>query len=110
LKRGDIVSYAGQGGYGKPRPAVVVQSDRLPETESVLLCLITSDLDDVSLYRRILVAPSAANGLERTSQLMPEKLLAVRRARCRQIIGRLEPAIVEQLNAALALVIGLSDA
>jgi hypothetical protein len=36
VKRGDLVTVAAQGEYGKPRPAVLVQSDWLQETDSVL--------------------------------------------------------------------------
>jgi mRNA interferase MazF len=32
VKRGDVVTVAVQGDYGKPRPAVVVQSDLFNET------------------------------------------------------------------------------
>lgn len=45
MKRGDIVLAVAAGDYGKPRPALVVQSDLFNDTHaSVLVCLMTSDL------------------------------------------------------------------
>ena len=109
MKRGDIVTFAGPGDYGKPRPAVIIQTDLLPETDSVLVCLFTSDGGEDLLYRRISIVPSPGNGLRQPSHIMPEKILAVRRARCRNVIGRLELGEIEQLNASLALAVGLLD-
>jgi mRNA-degrading endonuclease toxin of MazEF toxin-antitoxin module len=43
MRRGDVVTVAVSGGYGKPRPAIVVQSDLLNDTHaSVVVCLVTS--------------------------------------------------------------------
>lgn len=51
MKRGDIVTVALQGDYGKPRPAVVIQSDWIDATESVLVCLLTSVVRDAPIFR-----------------------------------------------------------
>ena len=110
MKRGDIVTYAFSGDYGKPRPAVVIQTNALLDTDSVLLCLLTSDPEDrPALFRRIEVAPSVANGLERTSFVMTDKILAVRRTKCREMIGQLEDEAMRELNEALLVVLGLAD-
>ncbi len=109
MKRGDIVLVAVRGDYGKPRPAIVIQTHLLPPTDSTLLCLLTSDDDELALGRRLAVAPTPENGLKLPSQIMVEKIVAVRRDRCGQIIGRLERAILQQLNEALALITGLTD-
>jgi len=46
MKRGDVVTVAAAGHYGKPRPAVIVQTDAFPETHaSVVICQMTSKLD-----------------------------------------------------------------
>ena len=45
IKRGDVVLCAAPGNYGKPRPAIVVQSDLFnPTHSSITLCPVTSDL------------------------------------------------------------------
>ena len=46
MKRGDLITVAVSGNYGKPRPALVIQSDYLTETDSVLVCLLTTTCRD----------------------------------------------------------------
>jgi mRNA interferase MazF len=62
MKRGDVVTVAVTGDYGKPRPAVVVQTDLLNDTHaSVVVCLVTSTLLEAPLLR-LTVEPSPRNG------------------------------------------------
>jgi mRNA-degrading endonuclease toxin of MazEF toxin-antitoxin module len=61
MRRGDLVTVAAPGDYGKPRPALVIQSDLFAELPSVTLCLVTSDLRDAPIFR-ITVDPSSENG------------------------------------------------
>jgi mRNA interferase MazF len=49
MQRGDIVTVAAPGDYGKPRPALVIQSDLFDELASVALCLVTSTLRDAPI-------------------------------------------------------------
>jgi PemK-like, MazF-like toxin of type II toxin-antitoxin system len=59
-KRDDIVVVAAAGDYGKPRPAVIVQTDAFPETVgSVVICQMTSDTVDAPDCR-ITIEHSAA--------------------------------------------------
>src|SRR5436305_823443 len=47
MRRGDVVTVAATGDYGKPRPAVIVQTDALPAGHaSVVVCQMTSEGDD----------------------------------------------------------------
>lgn len=100
---------AAQGDYGKPRPAVIVQSDIFNETHaSVIVCLITSDLQDAPLFR-LDVAPSDTNGLTRPSQIMTDKILALKRERVADIVGRLDETTIIALNRSLLLFLGLAQ-
>jgi mRNA interferase MazF len=109
MRRGDVVTVAAAGDYGKPRPAVVVQTDAFPETHaSVVVCQMTSDVFDAPDFR-ITIDPSGANGLPMRSQIMADKPVTVRRERVGRTIGRLATNDVRRLNAALALVMGLAD-
>ena len=108
MKRREIVTVAVQGDYGKPRPAVVIQSDWLAETESVLVCLLTSTTRETPLYR-LTVPSTPETGLRQVSQIMVDKIMAVRRDKCGPAIGRLDEAATLALNRLLALVIGLAD-
>jgi mRNA interferase MazF len=109
MRRGDLVIVAATGDYGKPRPAVIVQTDAFPDTSaSVVICQLTSELVDAPDFR-ITVDPSGNNGLQVRSQIMADKPVTVRRARIRQSIGRLNEGDLSRLNAALAFVMGLAD-
>ena len=109
MKRGDIVTVAAPGDYGKPRPAIVIQSDFLNQTHaSIMLCLMTSELVQAPLFR-IDVSPSPENGLQKPSQIMVDKILTVRRERIGKCIGRLEGKVMRELERARAFVLGLAD-
>ena len=108
LCRGQIVSVAASGIYsGKPRPAVVVQADLwLDVHPSVTLCPITSTLVQAPLIR-IPVEPSPSNGLQKSSQLMADKLFSMPRTSIDQVIGQLDIAHVVELDQALRSWLGL---
>jgi mRNA interferase MazF len=109
MRRGDLVIVAAAGDYGKPRPAVIVQTDAFPETSaSVVICQLTSELIG-ALDFRITIDPSDSNGLRARSQIMADKPVTVRRVRIGQSIGRLNEGELDRLNAALAFVMGLAD-
>lgn len=108
MKRGDLVLAFARGDFGKPRPAVVVQSDLFNETHgSLLVCLLTTELIDAPLFR-LTVQPSPASGLREASQIMVDKLLALPRDRIRDRIGTLDDAMLLALNRSLALMLGLA--
>ena len=109
MRRGDLVIVAAAGHYGKPRPAVIVQTDAFPETSaSVVICQLTSELAEAPDFR-IAIDPSDSNGLRARSQIIVDKPVTVRRARIGQAIGRLNKGDLGRLNAALAFVMGLAD-
>ena len=107
MKRGDVVLVAASGDYGKPRPAVVIQSDALDASDSVLVCLVTSTLRNAPIYR-LPVESSADSGLREPSQVMVEKIFAIKREKCGRAVGRLSEQEVSQLNRMLGLMIGIA--
>ncbi len=109
MKRGDVVIVAAAGDYGKPRPAVIVETDAFPEAHaSVVVCQMTSEIVDAPDFR-VTIDPNAQNGLRVQSQVMVDKPVAVRRERVGQLIGRLNGEEIGRLNIALAFVMGLAD-
>ena len=108
MKRGDIITVSAPGDYGKPRPALVIQSDSLKSTESVLVSLLISKIVDAPIYR-LLLKPTAQNGLKLESQIMVDKILACPRDKCGAVIGKIDKASIVALNNLLAVVIGLAD-
>jgi mRNA interferase MazF len=108
VKRGDVVLLVAQGDMGKPRPGVIVQADELGDTtNSILVCPMSSDVTEFHLARPV-VEPSAANGLRLRSQIMTDKINALRRDRIRQVVGSLDDETTERLNRALFVVLGLT--
>jgi mRNA interferase MazF len=109
MKRGDVVTVAATGDYGKPRPAVIVQTDALPVAHaSVVVCQMTSDCSDAPDFR-VTIDPSERNGLRVKSQVMADKPVTIRRERIGHYVGHLDDADVARLNIALAFVMGLAD-
>ncbi|MEA3125415.1 MAG: mRNA interferase MazF, partial [Caballeronia sp.] len=51
MRRGDLITVSVQGNYGKPHPALIVQSDLFSEHGSVTVLLLTSELRDTPLFR-----------------------------------------------------------
>jgi mRNA interferase MazF len=102
MRRGDIVVIATRGAYtGKPRPALVVQSDLFNSTHaSVTVCPITSDCIDASLFR-VPVPPGGRTGLRAASQVMIDKVVSVPRASVSEAIGQCEGRELEAVDDAL---------
>jgi mRNA interferase MazF len=108
VRRGDLITVAPRGDFSKPRPALVIQSDYLAETDSVLVCLLTSTLRAAPLYRLPLAA-GEPTGLREPSQVMVDKIMAVRRDRCGTPIGRADDPAMLALGRLLAFVVGVAD-
>jgi mRNA interferase MazF len=105
--RGNLITVALQGDYGKPRPAVVIQSDLFDEHPSVTLLPLTSDLRDTPLFR-ITIEPSPENGLRQRSQIMIDKIHTVPRAKLGPSLGRLSDDEQIAVNRSLMLFLGLA--
>ena len=108
MKRGEIWTATGAPGYGgKARPALIVQSDALADTDSVITCGFTTQTDDERHFRPQ-VLPAPTNGLGRTSYVMTEKLTAIPRDKLGKRIGVLGDDEMEAVEQALQLVLGLA--
>ena len=107
VKRGAVVAVALKGDYGKPRPALVVQSDLFDEHSSVTIAPVTSTIVDAPLFR-VTVEPSTSNGLRKISQVMVDKLTTVRRDKIAETIGTLSDEASIRVNRALMLWLGLA--
>ena len=107
VKRGDVVAVSLQGDFGKPRPAVVIQSDRFAETGTVTVLLVSGTLVDAPLLRPT-VQPSDTNGLRKPSQVMIDKAMSVRRDRVGPAIGRLDDATLLAVTRSLAVFLGIA--
>lgn len=107
MKRGDVVSVAVQGDYGKPRPAIVVQSDLFNASHaSVTIAPVTTTIVDAPLFR-IVAEPSAGNGLRSISQIMIDRLTTIKRDKVGKRIGTIEDETMQRVTRSLALWLGI---
>jgi mRNA interferase MazF len=107
IRRGHLVTVALQGDLGKPRPALVIQSDLFAEHPSVTVLPVTSELRETPLFR-IRVDPSAENNLHSPSQVMVDKAQSIAREKIGESFGRLDDATMVAVNRALALFLGFA--
>ena len=88
MKRGDFVTVALQGDFDKPRPALVVQSDKFNDVYATVTVLpVSSESVDAPLLR-ITLQPDAQNNLQRPSQVLVDKAVTIKRARLGPSSGR----------------------
>lgn len=108
MKRGEIWTVAGGKDYaGKPRPVVIVQDDRFDKTNSITVCAFTTDATDAPLFR-LIVEPSADNGLRAVCRLMVDKITTVPKSKVRARVGRLTAEDVVRLNRAMLVFLGIA--
>ena len=106
MKRGDLVTIAVAGDYGKPRPALIVQSDLFAELPSVTVLRLTSEVHSEDVLR-VTLQSSLQNGLRKPSQVMIDKAVTVPRRKAGSVIGSLDSATMSQVSRALATFLGI---
>lgn len=108
MKRGDVVTIAASGDYGKPRPALVIQSDLFNATHaSVTVLPITSTLVSAPLFR-IALEPSSDNGLKQTSQIMVDKCITLPTNKIGRVVGRVGDDAMLQVTRSLSVWLGVA--
>jgi mRNA interferase MazF len=107
VRRGDFVTVALQGDFGKRRPALVIQADPFAEHATVTVLLVSSALVEAPLLR-VTVAPDPANGLRQPSQIMIDKAMTVMRAKIGEAFGRLEADAMLEVERRLAVFLGIA--
>ncbi len=107
MTRGDLVVVALQGDFGKPRPALIIQSDFFSEHPTVTVLPVTSELREAPLFR-LTIQPGADNGLRAPSQIMVDKAHTILREKVGRKIGQLDSATMVAVNRALALFLGFA--
>lgn len=107
MMRGDFVTIAMQGDFGKPRPALVIQADQFGEHATVTVLPVTSTLVATPLFR-VTVQPSAENGLQKPSQVMVDKTMTVKRDKVGQSFGRIDANTMVEVERCLAVFVGIA--
>ena len=106
MRRGDLVTIVLQGPYGKPRPALIIQSDLFSEHPSVTIIPITSELRDTPLFR-VPVRYGESTGLRKPSEVMVDKVQTVPGEKIGAVFGRLAEEDMLAVNRALAVFLGV---
>lgn len=91
-----------QTAFGKPRPALIIQSDHFDKTGTVTVLLISGTLVDAPLIRTV-IEPTSTNGLRKRSQVMVDKSMTVKCERIGTVIGRIDNESMLAVNRALAM-------
>ena len=107
MRRGDLVTVALQGDYGKPRPALIIQADQFDNLGSVVILPLTSTLIDAPLLRPT-VEPSSDNRLRAPSQIMLDKPMTVKAEKIGPSFGHLDDLAMIGVSRSLALFLGLA--
>ncbi len=105
--RGDLVTIAMQGDFGKPRPALVIQANQFSEHSSATVLPITSMLVAAPLLR-VTVQPNADNGLQKLSQVMVDKTMTVKRDKLGPAFGRIDADVLVEVERCLAVFLGIA--
>ena len=107
VKRGSLVTVALQVDFGKPRPAVVIQSDFFADTATVTVLPLSSSLMRAPMLR-VDVQSEPANSLRKISQVMVDKPLTVRRDKVGKAVGQLGAAEMVEVDRRLAVFLGIA--
>ena len=106
MRRGDLVTVAFAGDYGKPRPALIIQDDAFDLHPSVTVLPLTSELHDAPLFRLTLDA-GKSTGLKKRSQVMVDKTITVPREKIGDRIGSVDQTTLAAVGHALRVFLGL---
>jgi len=108
MRRGEIWTVSGGKDYaGKPRPAVILQDDAFDATDSVTVCVFTTDEIEAPLFR-LSVQPNERNGLRASCRLMVDKISTIPKTKLGAQIGRLDNEDILRLNLAVLVFLGLA--
>ena len=107
MRRGDFVTIAMQGDFGKPRPALVVQSDAFDAHATVTVLLVSSLLVETPLFR-VTVQPDDKNGLRNPSQVMVDKAMTIKRDKLGDVFGSASDELMLSVSRSLAVFLGIA--
>ncbi|MFO7543763.1 MAG: type II toxin-antitoxin system PemK/MazF family toxin [Thiobacillus sp.] len=107
MNRGDFVTIAMQGDFGKPRPALVIQSDQFNEHATVTVLLVSSTLVDAPLIR-VTVQPDKINNIQKPSQVMVDKAMTVKRDKLGEAFGSAGDEVMLEVGRCLAVFLGIA--
>jgi len=108
MRRGRFVVVATPGDFGKPRPALIVQSDLFSELPSVAVCPLTTTIREDADLIRLDVEPTQKNGLRQLSQIAIDKITVIPSAKIGAVIGEADEALMLRITRALAVFLSIA--
>ncbi|MBP3337325.1 MAG: type II toxin-antitoxin system PemK/MazF family toxin [Clostridia bacterium] len=113
VKRGDIfyadLSPVVGSEQGGTRPVLVVQNDVGNKfSPTVIISAITSKINKAKLPTHIEIS-AEDYGLSKDSVILLEQVRTIDKKRLREKIGRLDDELMEEVNSALSISLGLID-
>jgi len=107
MRRGDFVTIAMQGDFGKPRPALVIQADQFNAHASATVLPVSSTQVFAPLLR-VTIQPSPDNGFQKPSQVMVDKAMTVKREKLGPAFGRIDADTLVEIERCLAVFLGIA--
>ena len=107
LSRGDLVTIAVQGDFGKPRPALVIQANQFNEHATVTVLLVTGTIVNAPLLR-VTVQPDEKNGLQKASQVIIDKAMTIKRDKLGAVFGSVSDEVMLKVGRGIAVFFGIA--
>lgn len=107
MKKGEIYILAPPSPFNKPRPAVVLQTTLLDDSDRITVALISSDPVFFAKAFRVLILPTETNGLRKPSEILIDHLQTVPLDRIGGFAGVVDEVTMRAVDAALRIFLGL---
>ena len=108
MRRGDLTNVALPGDFGKPRHALVIQSNLFADHPSVTVLPLSGDLRETPIFR-VRLFPDETNGLRATSDVMIDKTHTVARDKLRGKLGAIANEQLIEIERVVAVWLGIAD-
>ena len=108
INRGEVWSVLWTGLAGKPRPALVIQSEKYRTSETDILALITT-ADSVQGDFRLPIVADEKNGLLKDSYVCLDKLMAIPLDKLGKCYGKVSSEIMHDVDERLIRILGIGE-
>ncbi len=107
MERGHLIPVVIAGDFGKPRPALIIQSDAFKYIDSITVLPLTSEYLDAEDCR-VAIQPTPDNNLKHVSYVMIDKASTIRRGKAGTVMGRITDDELAKVARALAVFLGFA--
>lgn len=104
--RGEIWTVRDSSFASKSRPALIIQNDQIDIFNTIIVCYITTH-PNKGAFNRVTIEPSQINGLLKTSFVMTDKIIGIKKDCLGKPIGALSDYDMSRVNDSLSLILAL---